>query len=41
MQGDGGWEAGVEGGSITLVFIKTRGHHKNEKDADKSKGLST
>lgn len=29
------------GNSIKFMFIKIRGHHKNEKDADKSKGLST
>lgn len=30
-----------ERASITLLFIKIRGHRQNEKDADKSKGLST
>lgn len=27
--------------SIKFMFIKIGGHHKNQKDADKSKGLST
>lgn len=31
----------LEADSIKPPFIKIRGHHKNEKDADKSKGLST
>lgn len=31
----------MKGDSIKFMFIKIRGHHKNEKDADKSKGLST
>lgn len=39
-----GWVEGegkMKGNSIKFMIIKIRGHQKNEKDADKSKGLST